>query len=158
MKIKQNLKRLAIAAMVGLISVTLFFKEVVMRSEGYPTWAGVRNFLFRDGQARIDFPKGFQPTSVSCDDEHGGISIEESSVVVRLGHTRCLMMVEGRLDDDQLVRFKFLVTKFNAWNRNVYIGKQLSSGEIEFRLFENGVEKPAEVQQEVIHALPGEDR
>lgn len=118
----------------------IVFKEIVMRQEGYPTWAGVRNILFRDGKVEIQIPLAWQVLEVTCDDSnHGKIVVADSAITIPLGYSHATIKVVYRDGSGETQVIEFFQRKVNSWNRISYVSQD-SEG-LSFEMAENGVSR-----------------
>ena len=106
-----------ISATVGMIFfLTVAGLYLVMANEGYPTIAGVRNILCRDGQIRIELPSGYTVTDVHFDgDGPYSTAITANAATIRVGYTHVMIDI-GFVTEGRKGRIQFgNVTKLNNW-------------------------------------------
>lgn len=130
-----------IAAAIGIIlllsAVALY---LVMANEGYPTLAGVRNLFQRDGQIRIELPRGYSLVDVHFEGDGPYSTVISGNVAtIRVGYTRARIdlgfVTKGRKGHVTMGD----VTKLNNWNRLVFHAESESDGRLSFQVDENGV-------------------
>ena len=132
---------IAVGALACLPFVGLW---VLLGMEGYPTPIAVRNFLFREGQIRIELPQGHKITDLKFDgDDLESIRIDGNSAVIRVGYTcaHIELAYEGNQDSGLIVFGE--VKKFNNWNRLTFQASPAADKSFAFRIDENGIRRTA---------------
>ena len=138
---KGRAKRIA-----GTLGVIFFLLVVAlylfMANEGYPTLAGVRNLINRDGQIRIELPSGYSVTDVHFDgDGPYSTSITGNVATIRVGYTRATIGL-GFVTERRKGRVLFGdVPKLNNWNRILFRAVAERNGQLSFHIDENGVSR-----------------
>ena len=130
-----------IAATVGMIFLLpVAGLYLVMANEGCPTLAGVRNFFNRDGQIRIELPRGYTVSDVQFDgDGPYSTAITGNAATIRVGYTRATIDL-GFTTEGPKGRVRFGdVPKLNNWNRLLFRAEADANGRLSFRVDENGV-------------------
>ena len=79
--------------------------------------------------------------SAHCNELKSDVSIHGQTIIVKVGHSWCLITVEIQIDSEPYT-FQFHPQKLNNWNRISYIPVDSTDPLSEFTKFENGVEKP----------------
>jgi hypothetical protein len=140
---KKIVARILIA--VGLLACLPFVGLwVLLGMEGYPTPTAVRNFLYREGQIRIELPQGYEITDLKFDgDDLESIKIDGSSAVIRVGYTcaHIELAYAGSQGSGNIVFSE--VKKFNNWNRLTFRATPAANQSFAFRIDENGVRRTA---------------
>ncbi|WP_411846739.1 hypothetical protein AAFN60_04035 [Roseibacillus persicicus] len=131
-----------LGGIVALIAVPVVGLTLLLGNEGYPTLAASRNYVFQDGQIRVELPSDCRITEMNFDTFNlESISVDGNTGVARVGYTTGILEFSYEHDGKTKKVTMGEVRKLNDWNRIRFRGSFGPDGDLQFSIDENGVSR-----------------
>ena len=136
MKLRKLIKLGVILALLISVSFWLVLRWArgSVASEGYDTEEAARNYFVRSGEIRFRLQEGATIQSLSSDGKKGKVE-SPTEAFSKLGYGVFSSTLEYRNPDGKIITLKFNTSKFNNWNRVLYLENKDGS----FSRYDNGV-------------------